>query len=232
MISYFHKRKGNLKTCEDSLTAVVFDTLKYLPTEMFWSILKRALYYDKLPITSGELLSISFWDKWKTMDKMKVKNTTNSNFVEPDVFLRFNEFDVIIEAKRFDEKQQSRNQMKNEIKAYYNEYIDDNKVLYFIQLGGLHNRNDELDFEYNDNKIVICKSNWTRLLEQIVYENNKIKNSGLTILTSYSRILEDSINGFALHQYYKKRWLKNLTIKSTIQFQSLDNLFSYATKSK
>lgn len=226
MISYFHRRKGNLGTCEDSLTAVVFDTLKYLPTEIFWSILRRSLYYDKLPLTSGDLLSISFWDKWKA------KDTTNSNFVEPDVFLRFNEFDVIIEAKRYDEKQQSQTQMQNEIQAYYNEYTDDNKVLYFIQLGGLHHRNDELDFQFEDKTIVICKTNWTKLLEQIVSENNKIKNTGLTILSSYSRILEDSINGFALHQYYKKRWLNNLTIKSTIQLQPLDNLFSYATKSK
>jgi hypothetical protein len=226
MISFFHRRKGKLGTCEDSLTAVVFDTLKYLPTEMFWSILKRSLYYDKLPSASGDLLSISFWDKWKAED------TTNSNFVEPDVFLRFNEFDVIIEAKRRDEKQQSGNQMKNEIQAYYNEYNDEDKILYFIQLGGLQNRNDELDFILNDKTVVICKTNWTKLLEQIVSENNKIKNSGLTILSAYSRILEDSIYGFALHQYYKKRWLKNLTIKSPIQIQPLEKLFSYATKHK
>jgi hypothetical protein len=226
MISYFHRRKGNLGTCEDSLTAVVFDTLKYLPTEMFWSILKRSLYYDKLPTASGDLLSISFWDKWKA------KDTTNSNFVEPDVFLRFNEFDVIIEAKRHDEKQQSGTQMKNEIQAYYNEFNEDNKVLYFIQLGGLHHRNDELDFLFKDKNVVICKTNWTKLLEQIVTENNKIKNSGLTILSAYNRILEDSISGFALHQYYKKRWLKNLIIKSPIELQPLEKLFSYATKHK
>lgn len=226
MISYFNRRKGNLGTCEDSLTAVVFDTLKYLPTEMFWSILKRSLYYDKLPTASGDLLSISFWDKWKA------KDTTNSNFVEPDVFLRFNEFDVIIEAKRNDEKQQSKTQMKNEIQAYYNEFNEDDKALYFIQLGGLYHRNDELDFLFNDKSVVICKTNWTKLLEQIVTENNKIKNSGLTILSAYNRILEDSISGFALHQYYKKRWLKNLNIKSPIEFQPLEKLFSYATKRK
>jgi len=207
MISYFHRRKGKLTSCEDSLTAVVFDTLKYLPTEMFWSILKRSLYFDKLPIASGNLLSISFWDKWES------KDTTNSNFVEPDIFLRFNEFDVIIEAKRFDEKQQSVTQMKNEIQAYYNEFQDDEKVLYFIQLGGLHHRNDEPNFPFKNKTIVICKTNWTRLLEEIVNENNKLKEKTSSIEFAYSRILEDSINGFALHQYYKKRWLKNLSLK-------------------
>lgn len=226
MISYFHRRKGKLTSCEDSLTAVVFDTLKYLPTEMFWSILKRSLYFDKLPIASGNLLSISFWDKWES------KDTTNSNFVEPDIFLRFNEFDVIIEAKRFDEKQQSVTQMKNEIQAYYNEFQEDEKALYFIQLGGLHHRNDEPNFPFKNKTIVICKTNWTRLLEEIVNENNKLKEKTSSIEFAYSRILEDSINGFALHQYYKKRWLKNLTVKSSIQLQPLETLFSYATKHK
>ena len=232
MISFFHRRKGNLANCEDSLTAVVFDTLKYLPVEMFWSILKRSMYYDKLPIASGELLSITFWDKWKTSDKLNIRNTTNSNFVEPDVFLRFNQFDLIIETKRKNENQQCKIQMENQIQAYYNEYSDENKVLYFVQLGGLHNRNDELDYILGDKKVVICKTNWTKLLEQIVFDNNKIKNSGLTILSAYSRILEDSISGFALHQYYKKRWLKNLEIKSSTQLEPLDKLFSYATKFK
>ena len=122
--------------------------------------------------------------------------------------------------------------MKNEIQAYYNEFTEDDKVLYFIQLGGLHHRNDELDYIINGKNVVICKTTWTKLLEQIVTENNKIKNSGLTILSAYNRILEDSIYGFALHQYYKKRWLKNLTIKSPIQLQPLEKLFSYATKRK
>lgn len=224
MVSYFHRRKGSLNTCEDSLTAVVFDTLKYLPTEMFWSILKRSMYYDKLPTASGDLSSISFWDKWKADD------TTNSNFVEPDVFLRFNAFDVIIEAKRYDEKQQSRTQMENEIQAYYNEFSEDGKSLYFIQLGGLHDKDDEPDFPFNDKSIVICKTNWTKLLEQIISENNKLKDKTSSIEQAYSRILEDAINGFALHRYYQKRWLKDLKIQNSNPTQSLQNLFSYVRK--
>ncbi|OXA98209.1 hypothetical protein B0A75_14795 [Flavobacterium oncorhynchi] len=224
MISYFHKRKGTLGPCEDSLTAVVFDTLKYLPVEMFWSILKGSLYHDKLPAYSGNVLSISFWDKWKS------KNTSNSNFVEPDLFMRFNEFDVIIEAKRHNEKQQSSAQMENEIQAYYNEYDQEGKPLYFIQLGGLHHINDEPDYCIHDKNVVICKTNWSKLLEQIVSENNRVKNSDSSIFAAYSRILEDSINGFALHQYYKKRWLKNLNVQKSNHNQSLENLFPYVRK--
>lgn len=226
MISYFHRRKGKLSSCEDSLTAVVFDTLKYLPIELFWSILKQSLLNPKLPHSSGELLQISFWDKWDATD------TTNSNFVEPDVFLRFNDFDVIIEAKRYDANQQSNTQRDNEIKGYQTEFSKDEKDLYFIQLGGLNHKNDEKDISstINNKKIVICKTNWTKLLEQIVAKNNDLKESTLSTELAYSRILEDTINGFALHQYYKNRWLKNLKVKESIQIQSLQNLFSYATK--
>jgi len=226
MVSFFHRRKGTLITCEDSLTAVVFDTLKYLPTEIFWSILKRSLYYDKLPKVSGELLSISFWDKWNS------ENTSNSKFVEPDVFLRFNKFDVIIEAKRLDVKQQSINQMKNEIQAYYNEFQEDKKTLYFIQLGGLHHKNDELNFSFEDKEVKICKTDWTKLLEQIVIENNRLKEKTSSIEFAFIRILEDTINGFALHRYYQKKWLKDLKIDKSNQAQSIETLFSYARKHK
>lgn len=49
MISYFYHNKGNFRIEEDSLTSVIFDSLKYLPSEIFWRILKRSLIYDTLP---------------------------------------------------------------------------------------------------------------------------------------------------------------------------------------
>ncbi len=226
MISYFHKRKGILSPCEDSLTAVVFDTLKYLPIDIFWTILKKSLIHDKLPCCSCNLVQISFWDKWDST------NTSNSNFVEPDVFLQFDDFDVIIEAKRHNVGQQLETQMRNEIQAYFNENNEKNKQLYFIQLGGLNHRNDEADHVFGAKKVVICKTNWTNLLEQIVAKNNAIKESKSSKEAAYSRILEDAIKGFALHQYYKKRWLKDLTINSPFEIDTIGKLFPYAAKQK
>ena len=49
MISYFKYGKGKLDICEDSLTASVFDLLKFLHTDLFWHILKQALHQDHLP---------------------------------------------------------------------------------------------------------------------------------------------------------------------------------------
>ena len=225
MISYFDK-KGKLNTCEDSLTSLVFDGLKYLPIELFWRILKKSLYQDKLPYTSGEMESISFWEHWDP------KGTHNKNLIEPDVFIRFHSFDIIIEAKRYNEKQQKKEQLEDQVIAYTNEFGKDGKTLYFIQLDGLHNKEDEPDFLKEGKHAIICKTDWSNILEQIVLVNNQIKGTILTINTAYSRILEDIIKGLELHQYYKKLWLKDFEVYKPIHNYSLSNLFGYARKHK
>lgn len=225
MISYFDK-KGKLQACEDSLASTVFDGLKYLPIEMFWRILKGALYQDKLPYASGEMESISFWEHWDPT------STRNKKHIEPDVFIHFHSFDIIIEAKRYNEKQQKKEQLEDQVIAYTNEFGNDKKTLYFIQLGGLHNKENEIDFSKNEKHAIICKTDWTNILEQIVLVNNQIKGVTLTTNTAYSRILEDIIKGLELHQYYKKLWLKDFKISQAIQNYSLSHLFKYAKKYK
>lgn len=223
MISYFYSGKGRsqLKVCEDSLTSVVFDTLKFLPTPIFWEILKTSLVADKLPYASGELLSITFWDKWDANE------TTNSSFVEPDVFMRFHEFDIIIEAKRYNEKQQYWHQMISQIQAYSNEYEDDNKQLFYIKLGGLHHLKDEPDYVKDNKNVIICKTDWTRLLDSISNYLEKVKNNDSLMSASHIRILEDCINGFAIHQFYKKKWLAELKAHSINNHKILKNTFIY-----
>lgn len=216
MITYFYENKGKFRVCEDSLTAMVFDLLKYLPHEIFWDILKKSLIHQKLPEISGEILEMNLWDRWSPED------TSNNRYVEPDVFIRFNDFDLLIEAKRYDERQQSDTQIQNEIKAYRNEY-EENKKLYFIQLGGLWNENDTPNI---DEITIICKTNWSRILERVVIERNKIDSIDYSQINSYKRILDDLIKGFAMHGYFKKLWLKDLE-KVNIN-PHIPNIFSYA----
>jgi hypothetical protein len=213
-----------VKVCEDSLTAVVFDTLKYLPSELFWSVLKKSLYHDKLPNYSGDILEIVFWPRWSA------ENTSNTNSVIPDLFIRFQELDIIIEAKRRNEKQQSNGQMNDQIQAYFNEFADDEKQLYFIQLGGLHNKDNIQNIESNNREVVICKTDWTKILDQVVLEKIKLKHNDLSFVQSYTRILEDTVIGFEMHGYYKKLWLKDLKIKSPINYVSLKHQFHYVKR--
>lgn len=221
MISYFYQNKGNFRVCEDSLTSTVFDLLKYLPTEIFWNILKKSLYHQKLPYNSGEFYEFSYWTKWNADE------TYNSRYIEPDLFIRFQEFDLIIEAKRYNENQQSSMQILNEIQSYFNEFDENNKDLYFIQLGGLYDFIDIEDTTINNKKVVICKTDWTKLLDQIVFEYNKINTLDYLQTNSYKRIFEDLIKGFEMHSFFKKLWLDNIEIRN-ITSETPHNLFNYA----
>lgn len=221
MISYFHHRKGKLNACEDSLTSTVFDTLKYLPTELFWHILKHSEYHFKLPKYPGEIESITYWDNWDS------KNTANSKYVQPDVFIRFEEFDLIVEAKRYNENQQSVHQIENEIIAYENEYGNFSKKVYLLQVGGLQNKENELNIKKNNIEVIICKTDWTMILDSAMIIHNRLKLSDLSVNESYCRILEDTISGFALHGYFKKNWLKDINIEKPLAINSLNNIFLY-----
>ena len=103
MISALHHKKITINLCEDSLTSGIFDTLFLLPEQLCWEIVRKAVRTtpqnteQEMPTKAGRLLHYAFWPKWNPED------TQNVHYVEPDVFIRFSEFDVIIEAKRYEE---------------------------------------------------------------------------------------------------------------------------------
>jgi len=72
-----------LTPCEDSMTAAVFTHLLHLPSDLFWQVLNNACPADELPLIAGELLDYKFWPKWSAT------GTSNSRYVEPDIFMRF-----------------------------------------------------------------------------------------------------------------------------------------------
>ena len=87
--TYHHK-----ETIEDSKTSAVFENVMLLPDNVFWYILRQSCFSnDMMPIHLGLLLSYEFWPHWDRT------GTDNTNYVEPDLFLEFELFDVIIEAK-------------------------------------------------------------------------------------------------------------------------------------
>lgn len=223
MISLFTKNKAKLNTCEDSLTSHVFDLMKYLPVEIFWSILKRSLYQDKLPEYCGEFEDILFWERWDA------KNTSNKKFNEPDVFIRFKKFDIIIEAKRYDKDQQSTDQHFKQMQSYINEFENDCKMLYYIQLGGLHDKENIPNKTIKNHEIIICKTDWSSILFQIIKEKRNFENVTISYLKPYNRIFDDLIAGFALHQFHKKSWLETLKIEK-LQTQNINKLFNYAKR--
>lgn len=125
----------HINHCEDSLTAAVFSHLLHLPAELFWQILRDACHSPNLPPSAGEP-ECEFWPKWEAT------GTNNSSYVEPDVFIRFPVFDLIIEAKRWDGAMQDLSQWQRELAAYANEYGGDNRPVRMIALGSVDRQED------------------------------------------------------------------------------------------
>lgn len=181
---------------EDSLTSSVVGLLLYLPEDCFWQLLRKACYGTEMPEHCGPVVEFEFWPKWSA------RNTTNSTYIEPDVFIRFKKFDLIIEAKRWDDRQQMESQWKGQIQGYHNKYRDeDSKELYLLALGGIY---DEQSIQVNGTWVV--KARWSMLLDQIIL---LLASQPSDHYASIKRILEDLVFAFQLHGYLKHDWLED-----------------------
>lgn len=212
-LHHHNKNKNQFTLCEDSLTSSVFDLLKYLPDEIFSEILKNSLFHRKIVEENFIIENVSYWDKWDAL------NTTNTNYVEPDLFIRTNKFDLIIEAKRNDYFQQSESQLRNEVIAYLNEFGSDNKKIYFLQVGGIYGTADIEDFQidYNGKRnIIILITNWSRILEAVLHTRDKITQLNSTTGNHLLRILDDLVDAFAYHQFFSVVWLNQIRSKKIV----------------
>lgn len=212
------------KASEDSLTSSVFERMFYLPVELFWQILSEACYGNHLPLNTGRILSKEFWPHWDAED------TKNENFVEPDVFIRFEHFDLIIEAKRFDVNQQYKAQWQNQIKAYKNEYGEENKSLFYIALGGLKSKECE-----KVENIHVIKCQWKQLLfvTNNIYEQLSSAQKITNTIDATLNILNDLIIAFQIHGYYTGKWLNTMPVSPIVNFsKSIETLSKFMIKYK
>lgn len=139
MLYWVGKKKRDLKDaqCEDSLTSSVFERLALLSDENLWWVLrnacdKQALAAKPLPDDVGKLEKFEFWPSWDPAPQLERNNLR----VEPDVFLRFKNLDLIVEAKRHDFKQlQNEEQWQNELGAWCQEFQTDRPVV-LLAIGG------------------------------------------------------------------------------------------------
>lgn len=198
--------RGLYKANEDALTASIFERLRYLPKELMHHILQEALI-DSIPdLDLKQLESIEFWSGWSA------DNTTNSTRVEPDLFIRTATHDLIIEAKRYDGKQQLRGQWEKEIQAWHNEYGEEEKPkkLLFIALGGLHTSETE-EVHLNGEIIKIYKCTWSAILQEVKEIRNELERAkGYSHQNeSICYILDDLILCFALFGFSTADWFEH-----------------------
>jgi len=189
---------------EDSLTSSVIGLLQYLPDDIVWMVLKKSCGRTSvLPDDIGAIRSINFWDRWNPRD------TGNSLFVEPDVWIDTDKYDIIIEAKKYDSwGMQHMDQWENEIKALKNEHEGgDEKEIVFIALGGNESMYDSICI-VDKKEYAIHTASWFNLLNEIVALNESSTDRNVIRLT------KDIIHAFSLHGFFEMEWLDTLESKS------------------
>ena len=217
----------NKNTNEDPKTSIVFENLMLLPDNVFWNILKDSADNEEILPKDAGLMgdNFYFWPKWNPNSKY---DTGNSNYVEPDVFFRFENIDVIVEAKYSDDKGQYREEWEREFKAYLNEFESDKKVI-LLAVGGNSTTEREPDIEVDKHKCPIVKYSWYRLLEAVLaFEKKELSNIENENQSSIKRIIRNIEVGFknlGIYKYNKKVELKGLS-----NLYTLGNGVEFATK--
>ncbi|GHV73430.1 hypothetical protein AGMMS49940_07320 [Spirochaetia bacterium] len=212
MISALQYGKISTQIIEDSLTSSVFDHLLLFPDELFYKIIKESCYNNSLPEIIGDIDYYEFWPHWDAT------NTTRTSYIEPDLFLRFDNFDLIIEAKRWDHNQQYLTQWKNEFIAYKNEYAEEDKDVFLLAIGGINNEDEENIMIDDYGKITIIKCRWSGILETLTNILNELEQSYYVNNNNIKRIVLLTINALELHGYIKVKWFDDLVGKYNIDY--------------
>lgn len=213
--TYHHK-----ETNEDPKTSAVFENLMLLPDNVFWHLLRQSCFSNTdIPITSGRLVSYDFWPHWDRT------GTDNTNYVEPDLFIRFEEFDVIVEAKYGDTGGQYEHQWQQEITAYHNEYGND-KPFIFIAVGGNMSVLAET-ISVKKEKVKVYKCNWLSLLMSVNKYEKELELISVPDM-NYSatmRLLDNIILSFNINGVYNIDWFNTMArSRPIINTSSIDNL--------
>ncbi len=196
--------------CEDSLTASVFTHLLHLPSEVFWKILSNACYYtDCLPKHAGEPLSVEPFPNWNP------KGTVNTNRVIPDLFIRFANFDLIVEAKRRDADMQDPDQWEKEVTAYANEFGEEKIPVRMIALGGVGNRKKDEEVPFINRSCTVHMCKWEHLLAECKRMKKEMEGIQYKSSQTYAcaRTITHLIDLFAWHGFSTGQWFSDFNFE-------------------
>lgn len=189
-----HEIRNQIWNLEDVKTSSIIGNLLHLPTSIFWQILLNAsdendAEGNMLPaLSAGEdILDFEFWPYWTLEDK-----------VEPDVFIRFTNFDLIIELKVHDYNPQKSRQWNREFAAYYKRYPNENKPVYLIAISGKTNE--------TINNVFQCS--WQSLLEAVLDAKETTEGKDSFI----DRIFDDILMAFSIHKEYYFKYLDSVML--------------------
>lgn len=201
MIQALMHHKSHINLIEDEKTSMIIGTLLHLPADLMLEVIFNAIGNKSDTLEEHLQKMPEFWPHWPA------KGTSNDNHVEPDVFMRFSSFDLIIEAKRNDDKtSQLSDQLKNELTAYENEYGKE-KNIYIIALGG--NR-DDISKLNKEERSRILPCSWKDLLYAIERKKGEVRTNKEDYADDVVyRILSDCTDAFRVFDH-TTGWLYEL----------------------
>lgn len=205
--SMLHRKQGG----EDQTTSSVFDYIFLLPDPLPWQILCDSVY-GELPV-KGETGTLQYDDcaLWPHWDRTGIASHTN--YIEPDVFFRFDNLDVIGEAK-LPGNIQNVGQWRNQIIAYHNEYCDERKSVILLAIDGLGGKTESepvtVKCQNGDEKTVtVVKTDWPRIREALE-KQRKEKRSDEPVNLMVTRIVDVAIDWLNCFGFFKMAWLDEL----------------------
>lgn len=202
---------------EDFLTAAFFGRLVYLPDRIAWDLLRRALVGAEFPDPPGRLLEAAFWPG------CNVRALEVDRFrVEPDVWLRFENLHLLVEAKRRDgvDMQTPKQLAWNWWAIQQREDFDSELPMFLLAVGGIETvSNAECEkwqaggnqaLELIPKKLPVRElrlaiSSWRRLLEATTFFADQASDEG-----GVSRVLNDMKAALRLHGFVLTRWLADV----------------------
>ena len=209
MIPAFLKGKlivedNHIKTNEDFKTSCSIGLLQYLSDDVFEDIIQHNC---KGIGNFGAIQSFNFCEHTDS------SFTLNDRYVEPDVWIETDNYDVIIEAKKDDISGQNYDQWKKEIQSIKNEQNkrDSHKNIVLIALGG----NDTLKKEVFENTPVY-KVSWFNLLNTVVNKRQECNCQNYIC-----RLLDDIISLFASQGILVIEWFDSLQFVPPLKIDNI-----------
>lgn len=206
MIYSYDKKKNLDPEKEDFRTSTIIGMLLYLPDSELWKILREACFNSSLlPADAGKLKGYDFWPHWDS------ENTDNTDYVEPDSILEFDNLNIIIEAKRYDEAGQDSHEWRNELIAYQNEYRNTEKEVFLIALGGNANEKETVEIEANGKTLPVVRCSWIQLQRTIIKRADETDGNIRRVLDAL--LLACDCFGFRDYRWLEERpWVSEYTI--------------------
>lgn len=209
-----------INTSEDFLTSNFFERLFYLPQEVIWKILAGSFVDPTSAFEYSEILTYEFWPPWKIENK-----------VEPDLFIRCKNIDIIVEVKAWDgNNSQCSTQWERQLIAYNMVYGTECKNVLILAIGGnkrLDTNNETI--EVNGRKATVFKIKWTSLLTSLVRTKSFFESQDVGCFNAANNILSDMIAYLNYHGYSAGELFDKFDAPYKISPKSLDSFTKFRT---